>query len=55
AFVAYYPALTMLRRPDPIGLPAWTGWLSPAVGVSACACAALVWRVGVRHYRSTGS
>jgi ABC-2 type transport system permease protein len=55
AFVAYYPALALLRRPDPLGLPAWTGWLSPLVAALAAAVAALVWRVGVRQYRSTGS
>lgn len=55
AFVAYYPALAMLHLRDPLGLPDWTGWLSPLVAAAACAVAALIWRVGVRHYRSTGS
>ncbi|HEY2949771.1 MAG TPA: ABC-2 family transporter protein [Micromonosporaceae bacterium] len=54
-FVAYYPALALLGRADPIGLPAWVGWVAPFVAVPAVACAALAWRVGVRHYRSTGS
>jgi ABC-2 type transport system permease protein len=55
AFVAYYPALALLGRPDPLGLPAWVGWVSPAVALVAAAAAALAWRAGVRHYRSTGS
>jgi ABC-2 type transport system permease protein len=55
AFVAYYPALTILRRTDPLGLPSWTGWLSPFIASAACLVASAVWRVGVRHYRSTGS
>lgn len=55
AFVAYYPALALLGRPDPLGLPGWVGWASPAVAVPAAAVAALCWRVGIRHYRSTGS
>jgi ABC-2 type transport system permease protein len=55
AFVAYYPALILLGRPDPLGLPAWVSWSSPAVSVVAAGAAALVWRFGVRHYRSTGS
>ena len=54
-FVAYYPALTLLGRADPLGLPTWMGWICPAVAVVAAAAAAAVWRVGVRHYRSTGS
>lgn len=55
AFVAYYPALALLGRPDPLGLPAWSGWASPAVAGLAAGGAALLWRTGVRHYRSTGS
>jgi ABC-2 type transport system permease protein len=55
AFVAYYPALALLGRSDPLGLPGWVGWASPAVAVPAAAGAALLWRIGVRHYRSTGS
>jgi ABC-2 type transport system permease protein len=55
AFVAYYPALALLDRPDPLGLPGWVGWVSPVVALPAAGAAALVWRIGVRHYRSTGS
>jgi ABC-2 type transport system permease protein len=55
AFVAYYPALALLGRADPLGLPSWVGWASPAAAVVAAAVAAAVWRVGIRHYRSTGS
>lgn len=55
AFIAYYPALALLGRPDPLGLPAWAGWCAPLVAVAAFAAALAVWRAGVRHYRSTGS
>lgn len=55
AFVAYYPALALLGRPDPLGLPAWAAWCSPLVALAAAGAAALAWRFGVRHYRSTGS
>nr|MDT0658939.1 ABC-2 family transporter protein [Micromonospora sp. DSM 115978] len=55
AFVAYHPALALLGRTDPLGLPDWVGWASPAVAALACAGAAGLWRLGVRHYRSTGS
>ncbi|NUT32189.1 MAG: ABC transporter permease [Hamadaea sp.] len=54
-FVAYYPALALLGLPDPLGLPAWTGWVAFLVAPAAAAVAALIWRTGVRHYRSTGS
>jgi ABC-2 type transport system permease protein len=55
AFVGYYPALALLGRADPLGLPTWVGWSSPAVAVAAACLAAVVWRFGIRHYRSTGS
>jgi viologen exporter family transport system permease protein len=55
AFVAYYPALALLGRPDPLGGPPWLGWLSPLVALAAAAAAALLWRLGIRRYRSTGS
>jgi ABC-2 type transport system permease protein len=54
-FVAYQPALVLLGRADPLGLPAWTGYVSPLVALVAAAIAAAVWRTGIRHYRSTGS
>jgi ABC-2 type transport system permease protein len=55
AFVAYYPALSLLGRPDPLGAPVAIGWASPLVAVVAAAAAAGMWRHGIRHYRSTGS
>ncbi|WP_067497859.1 ABC transporter permease [Actinoplanes sp. TFC3] len=54
-FVAYQPALALLGRADPLGLPSWAGFLSPLVAVVAAFFAAVVWRAGIRHYRSTGS
>jgi ABC-2 type transport system permease protein len=54
-FVAYQPALALLGRPDPLGLPAWAGFCSPLVALIAAVVAAVVWRSGIRHYRSTGS
>lgn len=55
AFVAYYPALALFGRPDPLGAPALLAWSSPAVAAVAVLLAVLVWRIGIRHYRSTGS
>lgn len=55
AFVGYYPTLALLGRSDPLGAPAWVSWCSPAVALVAVGVAALIWRTGVRHYRSTGS
>jgi ABC-2 type transport system permease protein len=55
AFVAYQPALAILGHPDPLRLPVWAGYLSPLVALTAAVIAAVVWRTGIRHYRSTGS
>ena len=55
AFVGYYPALALLDRADPLGAPGLLGYASPAVGITAVIAAGLIWRVGVQHYRSTGS
>jgi ABC-2 type transport system permease protein len=55
AFVGYYPSLVLLGRPDPLGQPTWLGWLSPLVALVAAGLAGLLWRVAIRHYRSTGS
>ena len=55
AFVAYYPALALLDRRDPLGAPAGLGYASPLVAALVAAAAGLCWRRGVRHYRSTGS
>ncbi|GGP59027.1 ABC transporter permease [Saccharothrix coeruleofusca] len=55
AFVSYYPGLALLGRPDPLGGPAWLGWISPLVALAAACAAGLVWRWAVRHYRGTGS
>jgi ABC-2 type transport system permease protein len=53
--VAYQPALALLGRADPLGLPAWAGYAAPLVALPAVVVAALAWGNGVRHYRSTGS
>jgi ABC-2 type transport system permease protein len=54
AFVAYYPALYLLDKPDPLELPDWLKFCSPLVAVAACVVAGVVWRFAVRHYRSAG-
>jgi ABC-2 type transport system permease protein len=55
AFVNFFPALFLLDKPDPFGLPSFM----PFIAVPACSvvlvAGILFWRVGVRHYQSTGS
>ena len=55
AFVAYFPSLYVLGKDDPLGLPHALQFVSPAVAAASLVGGTLVWRVAVRHYRSTGS
>ena len=55
AFVNYFPATYVLDRHDRLGAPSWAPFASPAVAVLTMLLAATMWRVAVRHYRSTGS
>ncbi|MDF5753914.1 ABC-2 family transporter protein [Spongiactinospora sp. TRM90649] len=55
AFVNWQPALYVLDRDDPSGLPYWLRFASPAAALALAVVAALAWRAGVRRYRSTGS
>lgn len=54
AFVCYFPSLYILDKPDPLGLPFWLRFASPAVALVAAGCAGGMWRIAVRHYRSAG-
>jgi ABC-2 type transport system permease protein len=55
AFVAYFPALFVLDKEDDLGLPRAFQFASPLVAAAAFVVGGLVWRMAVRHYRSTGS
>jgi len=55
ACINYFPAHAILARRDPLGSPALFQWLAPAIGVIFLLITLQIWKVGVRHYRSTGS
>jgi ABC-2 type transport system permease protein len=54
-FVTYYPALFILGKDDPLGIPDSFMLLGPIIVSSFCLLVAWGWRQGIRHYRSTGS
>jgi ABC-2 type transport system permease protein len=54
-FVNWEPALHVLGRSDPLGLPDFVQFLSPVAALLLWAVAAIGWRTGIRNYRSTGS
>jgi ABC-2 type transport system permease protein len=55
AFVNYFPTLYLLDKPSFVGS---TGFMA-AIAFPLCALVSLIglgaWRIGVRHYQSTGS
>ena len=55
AFLNYYPALYLLDRPDPFGLPYVMRFAAPVAGLIVLAAALRFWRFGIRHYQSTGT
>lgn len=54
-FLNYYPALYILDKTDPAGMPAWAPFAAPAAAGIFFAVAAGFWKIGVRNYRSSGS
>jgi ABC-2 type transport system permease protein len=50
-----YPALAILGRQDPLGSTQLFQVLAPLIGVAFLMVTLQVWRIGERHYRSTGS
>ena len=49
--VSYFPASAIAG----FGGPAWRGWLALPAGFLFLCAAMMVWKIGVRHYKSTGS
>lgn len=52
--VAYFPVAFVLGHGARTGAPVWLLPAAPAVGFVFLAVSLLAWRVGVRHYTSTG-
>jgi ABC-2 type transport system permease protein len=55
ACVAYFPVLALLGRPDPLGSPPAVQWLAPLAGPAFLLASLAAFRLGLRHYASTGS
>lgn len=49
--ISYYPASALCSW----GESMWTGFLALPAGLAFLGAAVMVWRIGVRHYKSTGS
>lgn len=55
AFVNYFPAQYLLRKPDMINYNEAYVYIAPFVGIVVYLAAYLFWRVSVRRYYSTGN
>jgi ABC-2 type transport system permease protein len=55
ACVSYFPLLAVLNKADTMAVPVWVCYGSPIAGVLFLLIALRVWKVGERHYCSTGS
>lgn len=53
--VSYFPVVRVLGIEDPLGSPVWFQMLSPTAGIVFLLVCFRIWRIGVRHYTSTGS
>lgn len=54
-FTNFYPALHILGKPDPLGLPGFAPYIAPLVAALFFAIGLAIWEFGLRHYQSTGS
>ena len=55
AAVSYFPGLAVLGKVDPLGTGRLFQSLAPIAGPAFLGVSLLAWRIGVRHYQSTGS
>ena len=55
AFVNYFPSLYLLDKPDRLNLPSVLRFMAPVVSLIVVFVARAIWRIAVRHYRSTGT
>ena len=53
--VTYFPVLAILGRADPLGTSLAFQYAAPLFGLLYFILSLLIWRLGLRHYRSTGS
>ncbi len=54
-FLVYYPCLFILGKPDPLGMPAFSHWLSPLVGLGTLVVGRAFWEIGLKQYQSAGT
>lgn len=54
-FINYYPALFILDKSDPLGMPKSLAFLAPLVGLAIFGASLVFWKRGLKQYQSTGT
>lgn len=54
-FISFYPSQLLLRKDDFLMFSSSLQYLSPVVGIIMILIALFFWKIGVKHYESTGS
>ena len=54
-FLTYYPALYLLDKQDPLGMPRAASFVAPLAALIFCVVISRGWSLALRHYHSTGS
>ncbi|MBU5437816.1 ABC-2 family transporter protein [Tissierella sp. MSJ-40] len=55
ATINYFPVISILGKTDSLNYPSWMGWVSPFFGFIFFILSLQIWKIGVKHYTSTGS
>ncbi len=55
AGISYYPSLAIMGRTDSLGSTVLLQYILPLTGVIFLLISLQIWKIGVRHYNSTGS
>ena len=55
AGISYYPSLTIMGRTASLGSTVLLQYILPLTGVIFLLISLQIWKIGVRHYSSTGS
>ena len=54
-FMSYFPAVYILKKPDPLNAPGFVSFLAPLVAAIMLWLALRFWHFGIRNYQSSGS
>ena len=54
-FVIFFPTSILFEKENLLNFPKFSAFLSPFIAIAFFGVIWVYWRVGIRHYQSTGS